>query len=116
MKPDLASPRPALPDGRLKEYREREQVFRSMDLKIVSRNVTQTQTALREILQSHSFDSELRGISQNEKEGLGSLAYSVDISPEVRTDQLSEELLTRDGVNIERIEWDQKKSFSYLYQ
>ena len=98
------------------EYREREQVFRSMDLKIVSRNVTQTQTALREILQSHSFDSELRGISQNEKEGLGSLAYSVEISPEVRTDQISEELLTRDGVNIESIEWDQKKSFSYLYQ
>ncbi|MFZ0064123.1 MAG: DUF4956 domain-containing protein [Pyrinomonadaceae bacterium] len=98
------------------EYREREQVFRSMDLKIESRNVTQTQTALREVLQSHSFDSELRGISQNEKEGLGSLAYSVDISPEVRTDQISEELLTRDGVNIESIEWDQKKSFSYLYQ
>ena len=98
------------------EYREREQVSRSMELKIESRNVTQTQTALREVLQLHSFDSELRGISQKEKEGLGTLAYSVEISPEVRTDQISEELLTRDGANIESIEWDQKKSFSYLYQ
>ena len=98
------------------EYREREQVSRSMELTIASRNVTQTQTALREVLKAHSFDSELRGISQKEKEGLGTLAYSVEISPEVRTDQISEELLTRDGANIESIEWDQKKSFSYLYQ
>ena len=98
------------------EYREREQVFRSMELKIESRNVTQTQTTLREVLQSHGFDSELRIISQSEKESLGTIAYSVDISPEVKTDQISEELLARDAVNIESIEWDQKKSFSYLYQ
>ncbi len=98
------------------EYREREQVFRSMDLKIQSRNITQSQTALREVLQSHGFDSELRAISQNEKDSLGTIAYSVDISPEVKTDQISEELLGRDAANIESIEWDQKKSFSYLYQ
>jgi uncharacterized membrane protein YhiD involved in acid resistance len=98
------------------EYREREQVFRSMELTIQSRNVTQTQTALREVLQSHGFDLELRVLSQSEKEPLGTIGYSVDISPEVKTDQISEELLARDAVNIESIEWDQKKSFSYLYQ
>lgn len=98
------------------EYREREQVFRSMELTIQSRNVTQTQTALREVLESHGFDSELRALSQSEKEPLGTVAYSVDISPEVKTDQISEELLARDTVNIESVEWDQKKSFSYLYQ
>lgn len=98
------------------EYREREQVFRSMDLKIGSRNVTQTQIALREVLQSHGFDSELRGLSQSDQEPLGTISYSVDISPEVKTDQISEELLARDAVNIASIEWDQKKSFSYLYQ
>lgn len=98
------------------EYREREQVFRSMELTVASRNVTQTQTALREVLQSHGFDSELRALSQSEKEPLGTIAYSVDISPEVKTDQISEELLARDAANIESIEWDQKKSFSYLYQ
>ena len=98
------------------EYREREQVFRSMELKIQSRNVTQTQNALRDVLQSHNFDSEMRAISQNEKDPLGTLAYSVDISPAVSTNQLSEELISRDGANVESIEWDQKKSFSYPYQ
>jgi hypothetical protein len=29
---------------------------------------------------------------------------------------LSEELLRVDGNNVEAIEWDQKKSYSYLYQ
>lgn len=76
----------------------------------------QTQEVLRELLKSHNFDSELRTIGQSEGERLGTLAYSVDISPELSTDQLSEELLARDGANVESIEWDQKKSFSYLYQ
>ena len=98
------------------EYREREQVFRSMELSIQTRNVTQTQSALKEVLQAHGFDSELRAISQSEKEPVGTLAYSVDISPSVSTDQISEELIARDGANVESIEWDQKKSFSYLYQ
>ena len=98
------------------EYREREQVFRSMDLKIETRNVNETKVALREVLQSHNFDSELRTISQSEGEQLGTIAYSVEISPAVTTDLLSDELLARDGANVESIEWDQKKSFSYLYQ
>ena len=100
------------------EYREREQVFRSMDVKIQSRNVTQTQNALREVLQAHGFDSELRALGQNghEDQPVGTIAYSVEISPEVSTDQISEELLARDRANVESIEWDQKKSFSYLYQ
>jgi uncharacterized membrane protein YhiD involved in acid resistance len=98
------------------EYREREQVFRSMEVKVQSRNVTQTQSALQEVLRAHSFDSELRAISQSDKEPLGTIAYSVDISPGVSTNQISEELIARDGTNVESIEWDQKKSFSYLYQ
>jgi uncharacterized membrane protein YhiD involved in acid resistance len=98
------------------EYREREQVFRSMDLKIETRNVNETKAALREVLLSHNFDSELRTISHSEGEQLGTIAYSVDISPAVTTDVLSDELLARDGANVESIEWDQKKSFSYLYQ
>ena len=30
--------------------------------------------------------------------------------------RLAQELIARDGANVESIEWDQKKSFSYLYQ
>ena len=98
------------------EYRERDQVFRSMDLKIQSRNVTQTQNSLQEMLRAHGFDSELRALSQSDQQPVGTIAYSVDISPAVTTDQISEELIARDGANIESIEWDQKKSFLYLYQ
>jgi uncharacterized membrane protein YhiD involved in acid resistance len=98
------------------EYREREQVFRSMDLTITTRNVTETRDVLREVLKYHNFDSELRTISQTETDKAGTLAYSIDISPAVTTDVLSEELLARDAANVESIEWDQKKSFSYLYQ
>lgn len=98
------------------EYREREQVFRSMDLKIMTRNVPETKERLREVLKSHGFDSELRMIGQGDDKELGTLAYSIDISPAVTTDLLSEELIARDGANVESIEWDQKKSFSYLYQ
>lgn len=98
------------------ESRESEQVSRSMDLKILTRNVTETQRILRELLESYGFDSELRTVGQGQPDQVGTLAYSVDISPKVSTDQLSEELIARDGANIESIEWDQKKSFSYLYQ
>lgn len=98
------------------EYREREQVFRSMELTVQTRNVPQTQSALQEVFRAHGFDSELRAITQSDKEPVGTIGYSVDISPEISTNQISEELIEREGFNIESIEWDQKKSFSYLYQ
>jgi len=34
----------------------------------------------------------------------------------VSTDELSADILDLDGKNVEGIEWDQKKSYSYLYQ
>jgi uncharacterized membrane protein YhiD involved in acid resistance len=100
------------------EYREREQVFRSMELKIASRNVNQTRAALLEVLRSYGFDAELRVLGQTgaPEQSAGTIAYSVDFSPEITTDQISEELLARDGANVESIEWDQKKGLSYLYQ
>src|SRR6266511_3141616 len=42
------------------EYREPQQVFRAMDLKIGTRNVSRTQEVLREVIGAHSFDAELR--------------------------------------------------------
>jgi uncharacterized membrane protein YhiD involved in acid resistance len=101
----------------LLEWREPEMVFRSMELKVVTRNVIATQQALRSILKNHGFDKELRAIDREvTEESPGSLVYSIDVSPMVSTDQLSEEILRLDGANVEAIEWDQKKSYSYLYQ
>lgn len=99
------------------ETREASQVTRTMDLKVTSKNVTVTQHVLREIFDRHAFESELRGISrENSDEPLGSLVYAVDISPVVTTDSLSDEILAADSANVDSIEWEQKKSFSYIYQ
>jgi len=101
----------------LLEWREPQMVSRSMELKVATRNVVATQQALRAILKKHDFDKELRAIDRDvTEESPGSLVYSIDVSPMVSTDELSEELLRLDGNNIEAIEWDQKKSYSYLYQ
>jgi uncharacterized membrane protein YhiD involved in acid resistance len=99
------------------EHREASQVSRTMDVKVITRDVNTTQKVLREIVKRHSFDSELRGIERENPDGpMGSLVYSVELSPTVTTDELSEEILALDSANVASIEWEQKKSFSYIYQ
>jgi len=99
------------------EWREPELVFRSMMLKVVTRNVVSTQKALREVFKTHGFDKELRAVDREAtEESPGSIVYSVDVSPTVSTDEISADILAIDGQNVQGIEWDQKKSYSYLYQ
>lgn len=99
------------------EWREPDQVFRSMELKVITRNVVATQKALREVLKTHGFDKELRAVDREAtEESPGSIVYSVDVSPTVSTDEISADILAIDGQNVQGIEWDQKKSYSYLYQ
>jgi uncharacterized membrane protein YhiD involved in acid resistance len=99
------------------EKREPEQVFRSMTLTISTRDVESTRVALKEVLGRYNFDSELRAVNgPRGDDEPGSLVYSVDISPTVLTDELSEQILALDSQNVNAIEWEQKKSFSYVYQ
>lgn len=99
------------------EYREAGEVSRAMDLKVTTGNVAATQTVLRDVFARHGFDSELMGIERENGDGsMGSLAYSVDVSPVITTDKLSEEILAVDSANVASIEWEQKKSSSYMYQ
>ena len=101
----------------LLEWREPEQVFRSMELKVTTKNVVSTQRALREVFKTHGFDKELRAVDREAtEESPGSIMYSVDVSPTVSTDEISADILAIDGENVQGIEWDQKKSYSYLYQ
>jgi uncharacterized membrane protein YhiD involved in acid resistance len=101
----------------LLEWREPELVFRSMELKVTTRNVVSTQKALRQVFKQHGFDKELRAIDREAtEESPGNIVYSVDVSPTVSTDEISADILALDGQNVEGIEWDQKKSYSYLYQ
>ena len=99
------------------EWREPSLVFRALAVKVVTRNVAATQQALRDVFDRHGFDSELRGIEREQPEGPpGHLLYTVDVNPAVSTDQLSEDILAIDDRDIDSIQWEQKKSFSYLYQ
>jgi uncharacterized membrane protein YhiD involved in acid resistance len=99
------------------EWREPEQVFRSMELKVTTKNVVSTQKALREVFKAHGFDKELRAVDREAtEESPGSIVYSVDVSPTISTDEISADILTIEGQNVTGIEWDQKKSYSYLYQ
>ena len=99
------------------EWREPEQVFRSMELKVITKNVVATQRALREMFKKYGLDKELRAVDREAtEESPGSISYSVDVSPTVSTDELSADILALDGQNVEGIEWNQKKSYSYLYQ
>ena len=101
----------------LLEWREPQQVFRSMEVKVSTRNVITTQQTLRSIFKKHGFDTELRTLDRDvTEESPGALVFAVDISSIVSTDELSEEILRLDGTNVEGIEWDLKKSSSYLYQ
>lgn len=101
----------------LLEWREPQLVFRSMELKVTTKNVVSTQRALRQVFKTHGFDKELRVLERNgTEESPGSIVYSVDVKPTISTDEISADLLGIDGPNIQGIEWDQKKSYSYLYQ
>src|ERR1043165_2549975 len=99
------------------EWREPEQIFRSMELKVTTTNVVSTQTALRQVFKTHGFDKELRAIDREATEDSpGSIVYAVDVSPMVSTDEISADILAIYGQSVRGIEWDQKKSYSYLYQ
>ncbi len=99
------------------EYREAKQVSRAMELTVTSSDVAATQGILRKILEGHNFDTEIRGINrETSDQPLGSLTYLVDVSPVVTTDDITAEILGLDPSNVASIEWNQKKSFSYLYQ
>ncbi|HZE69912.1 MAG TPA: DUF4956 domain-containing protein [Pyrinomonadaceae bacterium] len=95
---------------------EARQVFRLMALKVETKDVEATQSALKKVFSSHGFTSELRAVARSDENQAGTVVNAVDLSPLATTDSLSEEILSLDGGNITSIEWEQKKSSSYLYQ
>ena len=88
-----------------------------MELTVTTRDVVSTQKALREVFKTHGFDKELRAVDRESTEDKpGSIMYSVDVSPTISTDEISADILAIDGQNVQGIEWNQKKSYSYMYQ
>ena len=99
------------------EYRERELVFRAMELTVKTKNVDATQDVLQRIFRRYNFDSEMRTIDRPTEEGaVGCIVYYVNVSPLVSTDRLSEEIFATDKANVDSVEWDQKKTAGLYYQ
>jgi hypothetical protein len=46
---------------------------------------------------------------------MGKVVYEIKLSPVTDMDRLSEQIIAADRQNIGSVEWDQKKSTTYIY-
>lgn len=94
----------------LLEYKETEQIFRSMELTIKTRNIEQTQEALKQVFQGHGVEAEVRELSPpDEKTGVGCIMYYMNLKLTVSTDDLNDQITAADPENIDAIQWKQQK-------
>jgi uncharacterized membrane protein YhiD involved in acid resistance len=99
------------------EHFQTGQVFRTMEIAVGTRNVDQTHKVLKDIFTSHDFTYEMRALQDGEDQSPGGkIIYVVSFASEVSTDRITEEILAEDGQNITSLEWDQKKSTTYIYR
>lgn len=101
----------------LLEYYEPEQVFRAMELTVATRKVEETDEVLKEIFEKRNMTSELRKVDREDPDNpIGKIVYFVNVPGDLSTDKLSEEVFTSDPDNIDSVQWDQKKTSSYIYR
>lgn len=98
------------------EFKEPEHVYRSMELTVKTRDTVATKEKLGRIFQTHNLEAEIRHLVPPEPEKIGSIMYYINLRLTVSTDLLSEEILQTDAVNIEGIQWDQKKTSASVFQ
>jgi hypothetical protein len=95
---------------------ESSQVFRAMEIRVETRNLDQTHQVLKQLFEKHGCSFELRHLEREAGEGEnGKIVYELSLGSTDRTDQLSEEILSHDAANIAGLEWEQKKSSTYIY-
>src|SRR6185503_17417724 len=101
----------------LLEYYEPEQIFRAMELTVASRKVTDTDEVLREIFEKRNIQGEMRKVDpESSDDPIGKIVYFLNVGGDLSTDKLSEEIFNSDPDNIDSIQWDQKKTSSYVYR
>ena len=99
------------------EYKEPEQVFRSMELTVKTRDLQQTQEMLKGIFARHKLEGEIRQIEPHEKkESFFTLMYYLNLPLNLSTDVLSEQITAADSGYIEGIVWKNQKNSTYVYQ
>jgi hypothetical protein len=99
------------------EHFEEGQIFRSMELCVATLKVDQTNEILKRIFARHKFDIELRELDREDAEDpMGKIVYLVNLDTTASTDELSDEIIAADRDNIDKVEWEQKKSSTYIYR
>jgi hypothetical protein len=99
------------------EYFEQKQIFRAMEVCINTRQVDVTNEVVKKVFQRHGYEIELRELDrEDEDKPLGKIVYFVNLDSHVSTNDLSEEIFSADRDNIDKVEWDQKKSDTYFYR
>lgn len=98
------------------EHFESGQVFRTMELTVGTSSIDQTHEVLRDLFERYGFTSELRHLQRGTEGDPAQIVYQVIIGSAESTNRLAEEILTADGSNITSLEWDQKKSTTYIYR
>lgn len=99
------------------EHFEEAQVFRSMELCVATRNVDRTNEVIKRIFARHKFDIELRELDhEDEEDPIGKIVYIVNLNTTASTDEISDQILAADSENIDKVEWEQKKSSTYIYR
>ncbi len=101
----------------LLEFNESEQVYRSMELCVRSKNTESSKLLLQKLFRKYKIDAEVRQIDPADAENpIGSLVYYITLRLNLSTDRLSEQIMRMDPDNVEGIEWSQKKGASDIYQ
>ena len=101
----------------LLEYNEKDQVYRSMELTVKTRDPDRTQQILKKLFRKYKLEAEVREIEPpDEKSEIGSIVYYLNLRLSLSTDYLSDRIVRFDSKNIEGIQWSQKKGASDIYQ
>ncbi|MGD9629062.1 MAG: DUF4956 domain-containing protein [Pyrinomonadaceae bacterium] len=98
------------------EYNEQDQAFRSMELKVKTRDTDITQDVIRKMLKRHKLDAEVRQLDPPDLENpIGSIQYYLNLRLNLSTDHLSDRIMAADK-NIEGIQWTKTKNATDVYQ
>jgi uncharacterized membrane protein YhiD involved in acid resistance len=101
----------------LLEYNESQQVFRSMELTIKSRNTDRTQEIMKKVLRKHKIEAEVREIEPpDEEDAVGSIVYYLNLPLSLSIDFINDRIMRTDPRNIEGLQWSQKKAATDIYQ
>ena len=86
-----------------------------MEMRVETRNLDNTRQVLKRLFEKHASTFELRQLERAPEGENSTIVYELSLGSADTTDQLSEEIMAEDSDNIAALEWEQKKSSTYIY-